>query len=181
MKIGNCHIKMADFRNGHVTVQDIRNASKALAWPDDDYVVQFESLNESATADVPRQVSDIGINYNKWRRPVKSFGPGDMGLEEQISRHSYIKDFDVEHDDWKKSVNAINILLENILLKEFQTQANYYKGLSIKKYLKQGSSREGLKTRKADEFDTVLLFDIHGLNLEPINIKEQPGLGKTVS
>ena len=67
MKIGNCHIKMADFRSGHVTLQDIRNASKALAWPDDDYAVtvQFESLNESATAGVPRQVSDIGINYNK--------------------------------------------------------------------------------------------------------------------
>ena len=105
-----------------------------------------------------------------------------MGLEEQISRHAYIKDFDVEHDDWKKSVNAINILLENILLKEFQNQANYYKGLSIKKYLKQGSSREGLKTHKADEFDTVLLFDIQGLNLEPINIiKKQPGLGKNLS
>ena len=171
---------MAGFVSGHVTVQDIRNASEALTLPD---LVQQESYHfrtNQATdvPDVPRHVSDVGINYNKWRRPVKEFGPGDTGLLEHILRHDLIRDFDVDPDDWKKSVRAINILMENVLLKEFQTQAGYYEGLSIKKYIKQGSSREGLKTRKADEFDTVLLFDIEGLSLEPVTIGTQPGLGK---
>lgn len=166
--------------SGHVTIQDIRHANEALSCDSGDFV-HYESWRPSAPTDLPRQDSDIGINYNKWRRPVKDFGPEDAGLEEQIFGHDLIRDFDVEHDDWKKSVKAIHILLENILLKEFQNQANNYKGLSIKRFIKQGSSREGLKTRKADEFDTVLLFDIQELGLEPINIKEQPGLGKILS
>ena len=173
---------MAGFRSGPVTVQDIRLANEALSLYDEGgYRVQYESSVEPVSTYAPRRVGDIhdiGINYNKWRKPVSDFGLEDMGLQEQISRHDLIKDFDVSYDDWTKSVHVINILMENILLKAFQNQANYYKGLSIKKYIKQGSSREGLKTRQADEFDTVLLFDIQGLRFEPINMKEQPGLGK---
>ena len=91
------------------------------------------TLFESRHTDVPRHVSDVGINCNKWRRPVKEFGPWDTGLLEQILRHDLIRDFDVDPDDWKKSIRAINILMENIRLKEFQTQASYYKGLLRKK------------------------------------------------
>lgn len=162
---------------GHVTVQDIVDANRAIS--NDSGVVRPRSGSyfESGSNEGQSQITDVGINYNKWRRPMKEFGPDDGGLEQQISRHEYLRDFDVDSGDWKSSCHMINILLEDVLLKEIKAQAESYDGLGIKKFVKQGSSREGLKIRKADEFDTVLLYEIKGLDYEPVSLETQPGLG----
>lgn len=162
---------------GHVTVKDIVDANRAIS--NDSGVVRPRSGSyfESGSNEGQSQITDVGINYNKWRRPMKEFGPDDGGLEQQISRHEYLRDFDVDSGDWKSSCHMINILLEDVLLKEIKAQAESYDGLGIKKFVKQGSSREGLKIRKADEFDTVLLYEIKGLDYEPVSLETQPGLG----
>ena len=105
------------------------------------------------------------------------FGPGDGDLQRQISQNDHVKDFDVDPSDWKRSCKTVNVILEHILLKEIKAQAERYKGLAIGKYVKQGSSREGLKIRKADEFDTVLIYEIKGLNYDAVHLEQQPGLG----
>ena len=161
--------------DGHVTTEDVADTSRRLATLDD-FTVQPES--RSGAVGYENSVDDVGINFNKWRRPVTVFGPGDGDLKLKISRNSFMKDFDVGHFDWKESCKAVNVLLDNFLLKEIKAQAKRkFNGLSIDRYVKQGSSREGLKIRKADEFDTVLLYAIEGLTFDKSLLDNQPGLG----
>jgi len=49
-------------------------------------------------------------------------------------------------------------------------EATSYEGLRIDSYIRQGSSRDGLKVVAPDEFDTILEFHIEGLE---INLKQQ--------
>lgn len=51
----------------------------------------------------------------------------------------------------------------DLLLKELRAQATKYEGLRIDSYIRQGSSRDGLKVIAADEFDIILEFHIEGL------------------
>jgi hypothetical protein len=51
------------------------------------------------------------------------------------------------------------------LLKEVKGKAQYYERLKIESYIRQGSSRDGLKVVAPDEFDTVLEFHIEGITL----------------
>ena len=99
--------------DGHVTVQDVVDASRNLkTLTSGDFLprAQFESLPEAVG-----NVNDVGINFNKWRRPVKMFGPGDGDLQRQISQNDHVKDFDVDPSDWKRSCETVNVILEGIL------------------------------------------------------------------
>ena len=49
--------------------------------------------------------------------------------------------------------------------------AGKFKGLKIERYVRQGSSREGLKVIAPDEFDTLLLYHLENIYLSPRNIE----------
>ncbi|XP_052233159.1 uncharacterized protein LOC127846018 [Dreissena polymorpha] len=51
----------------------------------------------------------------------------------------------------------------DLILHDLRRQSPQYKGLRIDSYIRQGSSRDGLKVWKADEFDSMLEFHIEGL------------------
>lgn len=65
------------------------------------------------------------------------------------------------------------------LLEEIRKEAAKYEGLRIDSYIRQGSSRDGLKVIAPDEYDSVFEFHIEGLKTEPLPIlkngKKIPG------
>ena len=60
----------------------------------------------------------------------------------------------------------------NNLLEEVREEAKKYEGLRIDSYIRQGSSRDGLKVIAPDEYDSVLEFHVEGLKTEPQPVKK---------
>lgn len=65
-----------------------------------------------------------------------------------------------------RSREAVNHVMKR-LLEEMRKEAKKYEGLRIDSYIRQGSSRDGLKVISPDEYDSVLEFHIEGLNWTP--------------
>ncbi|WAQ98334.1 hypothetical protein MAR_022707 [Mya arenaria] len=84
---------------------------------------------------------------------------------------------DFDPADWAESRHVVDAVME-LLLTELRSQAEAnYKGLRIDSYVRQGSSREGMKVIKADEFDAMLEFHFDGLEskIEQTEIKNSEG------
>jgi hypothetical protein len=74
-------------------------------------------------------------------------------------------EIDFERKEWARSRDAVDEVMK-LLLKELRVKASTdYEHLRIDSYVRQGSSRDGLKVIKPDEFDTVLEFHIERLQL----------------
>ncbi|WAQ98338.1 hypothetical protein MAR_022711 [Mya arenaria] len=95
-------------------------------------------------------------------RAVKDFRGLRIGsyVRQGSSREGNIE---VDSSDWEESRRAVDEVM-NLLLKELRCQAEHYEGLRIDSYVRQGSSREGLKVLKADEYDAMLEFHFDGLD-----------------
>ncbi|KAL3886742.1 hypothetical protein ACJMK2_026719 [Sinanodonta woodiana] len=124
---------------------------------------------------------NVGINLNEWQYPVKQFSWIDGRLESKLKES--VGELDISYRVWNESTALVNKILE-LLMREMRTQAKSlkYEGLVFDGYRKQGSAREGLKIRTADEFDVLLEYHIEGLHVEPMPIVDygirRPGLGK---
>lgn len=120
---------------------------------------------------------EIGVRCNTWTFPINTFGCGD----EQIKKKTEEMNFSL--DAWKRATDIADKVL-NILLVEVMKEASKIKGLQIKKYIKQGSSREGLKVGNPDEFDVLLLFELNDIQfkVEHVNSddREHPELCRLV-
>ncbi|KAH3775149.1 hypothetical protein DPMN_176546 [Dreissena polymorpha] len=68
------------------------------------------------------------------------------------------------------------------ILHDLRRQSPQCKGLRIDSYIRQGSSRDGLKVLKADKFDSMLEFHIEGLEgrVERVSIASPRVSGKTI-
>ncbi|XP_053409147.1 uncharacterized protein LOC123561452 [Mercenaria mercenaria] len=108
------------------------------------------------------QFSEIGVNFNERRRPESTWGQdnGDLKL-----RHEF-RSIDIRPNDWDRATTTVDAVLDMLLCEMQEIARKEYKDLVIEKYVRQGSSREGLKVNKADEFDVLLLFHIMGMHLE---------------
>ncbi|KAK3604416.1 hypothetical protein CHS0354_008743 [Potamilus streckersoni] len=126
---------------------------------------------------------NVRINLNEWQYPVKQFSWADGRLESKLKELTSIGELDISQRVWDESTALVNQILE-LLMKEMRSQAKAlrYEGIVFDGYRKQGSAREGLKIRTADEFDVLLEYHIEGLYVEPVHIVDygipRPGLGK---
>ncbi|XP_060592035.1 uncharacterized protein LOC132746799 isoform X2 [Ruditapes philippinarum] len=102
-------------------------------------------------------LSEVGVNFNQWRKPVSRWGPDEDDMK------SLYTQLDINESDWKHATSTVDSVLHMLLC---QMKKRLNKDVIIKEYIKQGSSREGLKVGKADEFDVLMLFHINDLPLE---------------
>ncbi|XP_060592031.1 uncharacterized protein LOC132746798 [Ruditapes philippinarum] len=109
----------------------------------------------------------IGDRCNEWRIPVATWG-----IDEPRALMANIDNLDIKRKDWDRATGAVDSVLD-MFLEELQTEATRFSGLHINKFIRQGSSREGLKVSKADEFDALLLFDIKGMTFNVSHIKDK--------
>lgn len=108
-------------------------------------------------------VDDIGVNFNEWRIP-REINNQEMKLAKQLCDASD-SELNIEEAEWNKATKAVNKVLD-LLMPEIKSEAAKYEGLVIEKYVKQGSSREGLKVHAADEFDVLLQFHFENIDYE---------------
>ncbi|WAQ98318.1 hypothetical protein MAR_022691 [Mya arenaria] len=132
-----------------VTREDIRRVNDEIG-----QAIQFQSQQEA---------SHVGNYQNQWQKPITEYGQNDSRWHEQLNTSLFVGKIDFDSSDWAKSRKAVDAVME-LLIKELKSQANAnYEGLRIDSYVRQGSSREGLKVLKADEFDEMLEFHFDGL------------------
>ncbi|XP_052792942.1 uncharacterized protein LOC128226879 isoform X2 [Mya arenaria] len=100
-----------------------------------------------------------------------------VGQTEGFALKGKSRKIDFDPADWAESRHVVDAVME-LLLTELRSQAEAnYKGLRIDSYVRQGSSREGMKVIKADEFDAMLEFHFDGLEskIEQTEIKNSEG------
>lgn len=112
----------------------------------------------------------IGSRFNEWRKPVSEFGTNPSDWEVKIKASSDLKNMDFTNKEWARSRDTTNEIL-NMILTDIKAFADDFKGLKIERYVRQGSSREGLKVIAADEFDTILLYHFEGFNLAQVQVR----------
>ena len=81
-------------------------------------------------------------------------------------------DIDFGRKDWATARDTVDAVLE-LLFKEVRSGADKFEGLKIERYVRQGSSREGLKVIAPDEFDTLLLYHFENIFLSPKDIETE--------
>ncbi|KAK3598639.1 hypothetical protein CHS0354_024361 [Potamilus streckersoni] len=125
--------------------------------------------------------NNIGSNLNEWQYPVNEFSWGDGNLESKLKSLEYVGEFNFSHQVWNNATALVDEVLKKLLV-EINIHASRFEGLVFDRYIKQGSAREGLKIRAADEFDVLLEYHIEGLRMQPESISDSrgpiPGLGK---
>ncbi|XP_060586028.1 uncharacterized protein LOC132741781 [Ruditapes philippinarum] len=111
-------------------------------------------------------MDELGSALNQWQRPITEFGSScNAEWVVNLKASPYIGEIDFGRREWARSRDAVDAVME-LLLKELRVKASTdYEYLRIDSYIRQGSSRDGLKVIKPDEFDTVLEFHIEGLRL----------------
>ncbi|KAL3886747.1 hypothetical protein ACJMK2_026724 [Sinanodonta woodiana] len=120
---------------------------------------------------------NIGINLNEWQYPVNEFSWADGNLESKLKYLECVGEFNFSRGVWVNATALVDDVLKELLV-EINKRASKFEGLVFDRYRKQGSAREGLKIRAADEFDVLLEYHIEGLRIRPEPISGIPGLGK---
>lgn len=112
---------------------------------------------------------------NKWIAPVHVFRPGDRPLKSQIQSQTMVYRFSA--DLWEQACIVVDDVL-GIILSELQTQAQRsFENLAIDvNFIRQGSARQGLKIVAPDEFDVIVPFQLSGLRLQEVRLKDTNGL-----
>lgn len=108
-------------------------------------------------------IGDIGVNFNEWKIP-REISMSELSMATQFCDASE-SELNFSETDWQKATKAVDKVLE-MLMREIRTEADKIEGLVIENYVKQGSSREGLKVHEADEFDVLLQYHFEGLDYE---------------
>ncbi|XP_045208218.2 uncharacterized protein LOC123560041 isoform X2 [Mercenaria mercenaria] len=119
----------------------------------------------SATGESRLNVCDIGVNFDDWRIP-KELSVSELSVAKRICDASETE-LNIDNGEWNKATETVNKVL-NMLMAEIKCEARKY-GLFIEKYVKQGSSREGLKVHAPDEFDVLLQYSFENLEYKVVN------------
>ncbi|XP_060586020.1 uncharacterized protein LOC132741780 isoform X1 [Ruditapes philippinarum] len=149
-----------------VVAENISYASKLIA--------------ESSNTKDNESHGELGSALNQWQKPITEFGNNCFpDWVVNLKTLPYIGEIDFGRKEWARSREAVDAVMD-LLLKELRFKAlTDYEHLRIDSYIRQGSSRDGLKVIKPDEFDTILEFHIEGLQFleQPIykNKKYVPG------
>ncbi|XP_052791601.1 uncharacterized protein LOC128225733 [Mya arenaria] len=127
-----------------VTYEDIKKANRRLESP-------------------PGVAAPVGRCQNQWQTPITMYGRNNLDWEVKLKESSFVGDMEVDSWDWFESRQVVDVVMD-LLQKELRSKGKRYEGLVINSYVRQGSSREGLKVLNADEFDAMLEFHFEGLD-----------------
>ncbi|VDI42856.1 Hypothetical predicted protein [Mytilus galloprovincialis] len=112
-------------------------------------------------------LSRVGDFMNNWRTPLFNFGSNEHELQNLISRNEHLQN--INPADFEENSRTTDEILRIVMQGIRRFAGEQFEGLVIHDQLiKFGSSREGLKVIDALEFDSILVFDINGLELEPV-------------
>ncbi|CAC5384232.1 unnamed protein product [Mytilus coruscus] len=103
---------------------------------------------------------------NNWRKPLYIFGPNEHDLQYSISRNEHLQNINPENfeDHSRTTDEVLKVVMQGI--RTFSGEQ--FEGLVLYgQLIKFGSSREGLKVIDALEFDSILIFNINGMIVEP--------------
>ncbi|KAK3598648.1 hypothetical protein CHS0354_024370 [Potamilus streckersoni] len=117
--------------------------------------------------------SGLPRRLNEWQKPVSSFARHESVLSLNLKQK--LGNFDVTDADWKNGTMVVDVIME-LMLKEMKATASF-EGLILDGFLKQGSARDGLKIKAANEFDMLLKYHITDMDIAIIPMSS-PGLAK---
>ncbi|OWF48375.1 uncharacterized protein LOC110453165 [Mizuhopecten yessoensis] len=117
----------------------------------------------------------VGSNFNDWRKPVSKFALKEDDLAQRLRKNVYIGEYDISDELWQKSCGVVDEITRFFHVTLKKVASRYYPGLSFGDFVKQGSSREGLKIRHPDEFDMILPFTIEGVNIHAVPALDKNG------
>lgn len=109
---------------------------------------------------------------NSWLYPDDHFAPGEHNLKFQLRDKIGIP-WDFSKYDWERGCSVADAVLR-MILDELRNQARlYFEGLEIHSdYIRQASARQGMKIIAPTEFDAVIPFEIKGLKLKEIRLRD---------
>ncbi|XP_056004836.1 uncharacterized protein LOC125659950 isoform X1 [Ostrea edulis] len=106
--------------------------------------------------------NEVGSNHNEWREPVFEIGLGDAN----ISKYFKENNLHISESDWQESRQIMDKVVKIIAREMKAAAAIQFPGLVLDEtFIKQGSSREGLKVCDPLEFDFILPFRIEGVRM----------------
>ncbi|CAG2222098.1 unnamed protein product [Mytilus edulis] len=111
-------------------------------------------------------LQSVGVNMNNWRKPLYIFGPNEQDLQYLILRNEHLQNINPKNfEDHRRTTDEVlKVVMQGI--RKFSGEQ--FEGLVLHdELIKFGSSREGLKVIDALEFDSILIFDINGMIVEP--------------
>ncbi|XP_033753127.1 uncharacterized protein LOC117336625 [Pecten maximus] len=126
--------------------------------------------NEENYSPIPDGKS-VGSKFNSWRAPVLEFGPLEDDLAVYLQEQVHIGHYEPSEESWQKCCKVVDVISQSFHVHLKKTALEFYPGLVLKDFIKQGSSREGLKIRNP-EFDMILPFAIEGVNIRPVPTKD---------
>lgn len=144
---------------------------------DEQEQVEKEFLKDPVTQYVNDCTCPIGCTLNLWQEPIKdACGKNDIEWEKNIKTSTFVSNMNFSSKEWARARDVVDKVMA-MLRKTMDEKARHkYKHLRIDSYVRQGSSRDGLKIIAPDEFDTIVQFHIDGLEhcLEEVGT-EMPG------
>ncbi|XP_052779276.1 uncharacterized protein LOC128216677 [Mya arenaria] len=114
-------------------------------------------------------VSKIGARFNQWVKPIAKFTTSDSEWLKQLRASPYIGEIDFGSKDWARSREAVDYFMDNLLI-EMRKEADKFEHIKLESYVRQGSSRDGLKVIAPDEYDTVVQFHIQGTHIKHVKV-----------
>ncbi|XP_056004830.1 uncharacterized protein LOC125659948 isoform X3 [Ostrea edulis] len=123
-------------------------------------ISKCQSKSKSNIKFTPR--NEVGSKYNEWREPVFEVGLGDTN----ISKYFEEKKLNISRSNWQASCQMMDKVVKIIAREMKAAAAIQFPGLVLDEtFIKQGSSREGLKVCDPLEFDFILPFRIEGVQM----------------
>lgn len=95
--------------------------------------------------------------------PIAKFGQDEASLDRRLRESDCIREYNIEPALWWKSCAVVDEITESFWNQMKHIAEKNYPELSFGKFVKQGSSREGLKIRYPDEFDMILPLHFKGI------------------
>ncbi|KAL4239008.1 hypothetical protein ACF0H5_003712 [Mactra antiquata] len=126
-----------------------------------------------------QESAHVGSKFNQWQRPESEYGKSDPSWVQGLKDSDCVGEMDISRQEWARAQEIVEEVLVK-LLDEMKVRARaQFQGLRIDKYVRQGSSRDGLKVIAPDEFDTGFEFWIEGISFKECPIikdgKRVPG------
>ncbi|XP_069133746.1 uncharacterized protein [Argopecten irradians] len=146
-------------------------------WSDDSSVKTVNRNVKKIWKDGTGRTGDrsVGSHFNGWQTPVQSFAANERNLDVQLRENRCIGDYQISDDLWNKSCGVVDEI-SRVFHKTLTTvSAKHHPCLIFGDFVKQGSSREGLKVRDPDEFDMILPFTIEGVDIQSVPALDSSG------
>lgn len=126
------------------------------------YITMTDSLIRERFQPRTTPPSSCDLQPNEWVKPIERFS--------LVDKLSAVYDFyndkcKIDEMEWERNSRTVSSFLR-LILKAMRHEVRNIHGVTLGDYVPQGSSKEGLKVRHANEFDAIFPIEIAGI--EPI-------------